>query len=42
MEVISWTGNQDPDPHASGKLDPEPDPHKFADDKPKCIEYEHI
>jgi hypothetical protein len=32
--------NQDPDPHQSDKLDPEPyqDPHQFADDKPKCIE----
>jgi hypothetical protein len=25
-----------------GKLDPEPDPHQFADDKPKCMEYELI
>jgi hypothetical protein len=32
----------DPDPHQSDKLDPEtvPDPHQFADDKPKCMEYE--
>jgi hypothetical protein len=28
----------DPDPHDSDKLDP--DPYQFADDKPKCIEYE--
>jgi hypothetical protein len=28
-----------PDPHQSDKLDPEPDPHKLADDKPKCMEY---
>jgi hypothetical protein len=36
--------NQDPhlDPHQSDKLDPEPDPdlHQFADDKPKCMEYD--
>ncbi len=32
----------DPDPHQSDKLDPEPDPHHFADDKSKCIEYEPI
>jgi hypothetical protein len=35
-----------PDPdldlHQSDKLDPEPHPHQFADDKPKCIEYELI
>jgi hypothetical protein len=32
--------NQDPDPHQSDKLDPEPDqdPHRFADDKPKCMQ----
>jgi hypothetical protein len=32
--------NQDPDPHQSDKLDPEPDqdPHQFADDKPKWME----
>jgi hypothetical protein len=29
----------DPDPNQSDKLDPEPDPHQFADEKPKCIEY---
>ncbi len=34
----------DPDPHQSDKLDPDtdPHPHKFADEKPKCIEYEPI
>jgi hypothetical protein len=42
----------DPDPHQSDKLDPDahPDPHQsdkldplqFADDKPKCMEYEPI
>ncbi len=34
----------DPHPHQSVKLDPVPDPnpHHFADDKPKCMEYEPI
>jgi hypothetical protein len=31
---------QDPDPYQRDKLDP--DSHQFADDKPKCMEYEHI
>jgi hypothetical protein len=34
-----------PDPHQKFfKLDPEmdPDPHQFADVKPKCMEYEPI
>jgi hypothetical protein len=31
-----------PDPNQSDKLDPEPDLHQFADDKPKCMEYEPI
>jgi hypothetical protein len=22
--------------------EPDPDPHHFADDKPKCMEYEHF
>jgi hypothetical protein len=32
------------DPHQSDKLDPkpDPDPHQFADGKPKCMEYEPI
>jgi hypothetical protein len=32
------------DPHQSERLDPEPDPdpHQFADDKPKRMEYEPI
>jgi hypothetical protein len=34
--------NQDldshPDQHQSDKLDPEPDPHQFADDKPICMD----
>jgi hypothetical protein len=43
-------GNLDPDPHPHQikiririkifKLDP--DPHQFADVKPKCMDYEHI
>jgi hypothetical protein len=28
--------DQHPDPQQSEMLDPEPDPHQFADDKPKC------
>jgi hypothetical protein len=32
----------DPDPHQIDKLDPEPDPHQFADDKQKCMDYEHF
>jgi hypothetical protein len=28
-------GDLDPHPHQSDMLDPEPDPHQFADDKPK-------
>jgi hypothetical protein len=31
--------NPDPHPNQSDKLDPEPDPHHFSDDKPKCIDY---
>jgi hypothetical protein len=31
--------NLNSDPHQSHKLDPEPDPHRFAD-KAKCMEYE--
>ncbi len=33
-----------PDPHQSDKLDPDPDPDplQFADDKPKCMEFEPI
>ncbi len=30
----------DPHPHLSNKLDPDPEPHQFADDNPKCMEYE--
>jgi hypothetical protein len=33
IKVIGW-------PHQSDKLDP--DPHQFADDKSKCMEYEPI
>ncbi len=42
----------DPHPHHFGDLDPhsqldpepdpDPDPHQIADDKPKCMEYEHF
>jgi hypothetical protein len=31
-----------PDPHQSDKLDPDPYPYQFADNKPKCMEYEPI
>jgi hypothetical protein len=31
---------QDPDPHQSDKLNL--DPHQFADNKPKCMEFEPI
>jgi hypothetical protein len=36
--------NPDPhmDPHHRDMLYPEPDPHQFTDDKPKCMEYEPI
>jgi hypothetical protein len=36
--------NTDPDLHQSDKLDPEPDPdpHQFANEKLKCMEYEPI
>jgi hypothetical protein len=30
----------DPDPYQSAKLDQ--NPHKFAEEKTKCLEYEHI
>ncbi len=30
----------DPDPHQSVKLDQ--NPHQFAEEKTKCMEYEHI
>ncbi len=36
------TSNKNPDPHQSDNLYPEPDPHQWADDKPKCKEYEPI
>jgi hypothetical protein len=39
------SNKQDRDPHQSDKLDPGPDPHQLASDKPKCIgrmEYEPI
>ncbi len=34
--------NKYPDPHQTDKLDPDPDPHQFADAKPKCMQYEPI
>ncbi len=50
--LILWTSVVDPDPHQSDKPDPDPrqshrldsdpHPHQFADDKPKCTEYETI
>jgi hypothetical protein len=33
---------KNPDPYRSDKLNPEPEPHQFADDKPNCMEYEPI
>jgi hypothetical protein len=30
----------DPHPHQSDELYPDSDPHQFADDKLKCMEYE--
>ncbi len=32
----------DPDPHQSDRLDPDKDPHQFAGDKLKGMEYERI
>ncbi len=29
-------------PHPDPNLDPDTDPHQFADVKPKCMEYEPI
>jgi len=37
--------NKNPDPDQikiCDKLEPEPDPHQFPDNKPKCMEYEPI
>ncbi len=31
-----------PDPHQSVKLEPDQDPHQFADDRPICMEYKPI
>jgi hypothetical protein len=30
------------DPKENEKLEADPDPHQFADDKPKCMKYEPI
>ncbi len=35
IKVACGSGSQD-------KLDPVPDPHQFADDNPKCMEYEPV
>jgi hypothetical protein len=32
----------DPGPHQSDELDPDPDPHQFADDELKCMGNEPI
>jgi hypothetical protein len=43
--MVTWIRirtNKNPDPHQSDKLEPDPDPHQFADDKPKCMEYEPV
>ncbi len=43
LETVLWISasasynNQEPDSHQSDKLDPDPDQHQFADDKPKCM-----
>jgi hypothetical protein len=29
-------------PHQRDKLDPDPHPHQFPDDNPKCMENEHV
>ncbi len=36
-----WYAGSASDPHQIDQLDPEPDPHQFAEDKPKCLEYEY-
>ncbi len=38
-QIESW--DPDLDSHQTEKLDSDPDP-QFADDKPKCMEYEPI
>ncbi len=40
--LLPSVGNQDSDPHQIDKLDRGPDPHHFADDKPKYMDYEPI
>jgi hypothetical protein len=34
VTLIASASNKNPDPHKRDKLDPEPDPHQFVDDKP--------
>jgi hypothetical protein len=40
--LVYLTSVADPDPHQSDNKNPDPDPKKFADGKPKYIQYEHI
>jgi hypothetical protein len=37
-----WYAGSASDPHQIDQLDPEPDPHQFADDKSQSMEYEPI
>jgi hypothetical protein len=39
-EIVDFSKSSSQHPHQSDKLDP--DPHQFADNKPKCMEYEPI
>jgi hypothetical protein len=40
--LVYLTSVGDPDLHQSDTLDPDPDPHQFADGNAKCMEYEPI
>ncbi len=40
--VLGSFVDPDPDPHQSDKMDLEPDPRQFADERLKCMEYEPI
>ncbi len=50
FDKIGMTSVVDPDPQQIERFDPDPhqsdklgtDPHQFADDRPKCMEYELI
>ncbi len=35
----SYNSEPHSDPHQSDKMDQDTDPHQFADDKPKCMDY---